>query len=78
MAYYRDLFGSNLDVRGTLESPNIGTLSLEAKQALVEPVTKEEVYKALMGMKSYKAPGLDGFQPIFFKMYWQYVGDDVW
>jgi len=29
-------------------------------------------------MKSYKAPGPDGFQPIFFKMFWKDVGDDVW
>lgn len=31
-----------------------------------------------MSMKSYKSPGPDGFQPIFFKMYWEHVGDDVW
>ena len=31
-----------------------------------------------MSMKSYKVSGLDSFQPIFFKMYWEVVGDDVW
>lgn len=31
-----------------------------------------------MGMKSYSAPGPDGFQAIFFKMYWDDVGEDVW
>jgi hypothetical protein len=31
-----------------------------------------------MSMKSYKAPGPDGFQPIFFKMLWDDIGDDVW
>lgn len=56
VAYYKELFGSNPEVVGRLESPNIGTLSLEAKQALVDLVTKEEVHRALMGMKSYKAP----------------------
>jgi hypothetical protein len=29
-------------------------------------------------MKSYKAPGPDGFQPIFFKLFWEDVGDDLW
>ena len=31
-----------------------------------------------MGMKSFKAPGPDGFQPFFFKHFWPLVGDDVW
>lgn len=31
-----------------------------------------------MSMSSYKAPGSDGFQPIFFKMFWQDIGDDIW
>jgi len=29
-------------------------------------------------MKSYKAPGPDGFQPIFFKHFWERIGDDIW
>src|ERR1044072_2694178 len=31
-----------------------------------------------MSMKSYKAPGPDGFQPFFFKKYWSKIGDDIW
>jgi len=31
-----------------------------------------------MSMKSYKAQGPDGFQPIFFKMFWNDVGNDLW
>lgn len=41
-------------------------------------MTKEEVHKALISMKSYKAPGPDGFQPIFYKIFWNDVGDDIW
>nr|TKS10798.1 hypothetical protein D5086_0000078630 [Populus alba] len=29
-------------------------------------------------MGSYKAPGKDGIQPLFFKQYWYVMGDDVW
>jgi hypothetical protein len=29
-------------------------------------------------MQSYKAPGPDGFQPLFFKHFWNVVGNDVW
>lgn len=39
---------------------------------------KEEVYRALMSMKSYETPGPDGFQQIFLKMFWDVVGDEVW
>ena len=48
------------------------------KSELTKQVTKNEVYEALMSMKSYKAPGADGFQPIFFKMFWDDVGNDIW
>jgi hypothetical protein len=29
-------------------------------------------------MKSYKAPGPDDFQPIFFKLFWDDIGNDIW
>lgn len=45
---------------------------------MLEPVTKNEVREALMSMKSYKALRPYGFQPLFFKQYWDIVGDYVW
>ena len=39
---------------------------------------KEEVWNALCFMKPFKPPGMDGFQPFFFKQYSHIVGDDVW
>ena len=32
----------------------------------------------MMGMKSFRALGPDGFQPFFFKEYWDLVGEDLW
>lgn len=29
-------------------------------------------------MKSFKAPGPDGFQPIFVKHFWDLVNEDIW
>ncbi|KAF7822605.1 ribonuclease H [Senna tora] len=40
-------------------------------------VTKEEVWNAVKTMKAFKAPGPDGFQPFFFKQYWDVVGNAV-
>lgn len=46
--------------------------------SLNNPVTKEEVSKALHSIKPYKAPWPDGFQTIFYKQYWHIIGDEVW
>ena len=46
--------------------------------SLISPVTKYEVREAVMSMNSFKAPGPNGFQPFFFKCYWNIVGGDLW
>lgn len=57
---------------------NIPSISEEEKATILLPVCKEEVLGALNTMKSFKAPGPDGFQVIFFKQYWSIVGNDIW
>lgn len=37
----------------------------------------EEVKKAVRDMGSFKAPGLDGFQPVFYQRCWETVGGSV-
>lgn len=76
--FFRSLFGSkeNVSDDATTSLPSI--FSKKGRTALTKPVTKEEVHQALMSMMSYKAPGPDGFQPIFFKLFWDEVGDEVW
>ena len=51
----------------------VPTLPVKARNNLIAPVTMEETRRAIMSMKSYKAPGPDGFQPIFFKQFWDVV-----
>nr|KYP69646.1 Transposon TX1 uncharacterized [Cajanus cajan] len=77
--FYREIFSidheqESLDMH-TGAPPGLG---VEAQLALTAPVTNEEVRRAVMSMKSYKAPGPDGFQPFFFKQYWPIVGDELW
>lgn len=47
------------------------------KSLLLNPVSKEEVLGALNTMKPFKAPRPDGFQAVFFKQYWNIVGQDI-
>nr|KYP46578.1 Transposon TX1 uncharacterized [Cajanus cajan] len=77
--FYRNLFSD--DSQGHFVDMQYGTppqLGAEAVTSLLAPITKEEVRRAVMSMKSFKAPGPDGFQPFFFKQYWSIVGDELW
>lgn len=76
--YFWSLFGSREEVIVDTLSSLPAVLSDEKRNVLCKPVSEQKVCHALMSMKSYKAPGPDGFQPIFFKMFWNEVGDDVW
>ena len=53
-------------------------LSEQRRDSLTTPVLKERVKRAVFSMKSYKTSGPDGFQPIFFKHFWERIGDDIW
>lgn len=62
----------------TLTVWNLDTLSYEARSSLVNPMLKKKAFQALMSMKSYKSLRPDEFQSIFFKMFQDKVGDEVW
>lgn len=52
-------------------------LGEDLRAAMVEEVSEEETKKALREMGSYKAPGPDGYQPVFFKCTWAITGTAV-
>ncbi|XP_015958565.1 uncharacterized protein LOC107482544 [Arachis duranensis] len=78
-SFFQKLFSTreavNLDAMGKFPCPS---LSREACQKLVEPVALEEVKRAVFGMNSFKAPGPDGFQALFYKEFWESLSSDVW
>ncbi|MCI17922.1 putative ribonuclease H protein [Trifolium medium] len=57
---------------------NIPQISQELFTLLLNPISEREVKDALFSMYPYKAPGPDGFQPVFFRNYWNIVAKDVW
>ncbi|XP_060960728.1 uncharacterized protein LOC133031275 [Cannabis sativa] len=46
-------------------------------EALLQPVTPEEIKQALFQMHPDKAPGLVGMGPGFFQQHWETVGPDI-
>ncbi|XP_019096470.1 PREDICTED: uncharacterized protein LOC109130853 [Camelina sativa] len=68
------------DVDEVVESlPPAGYTALtRAKQSnLSKPFLRLEVEKSIKGMGRFKAPGPDGFQPVFYQDCWTTVGDSV-
>ncbi|KAK6122599.1 hypothetical protein DH2020_043656 [Rehmannia glutinosa] len=79
-AYFQNIFSSskpsNHDMEvivGAIKS----RLSLDILDDLDSPFSEDEVKNALFSMGPNKAPGLDGFHPIFFQKNWDIVGKDL-
>lgn len=76
--FFKNLFCMKANIQPCQQPCNVKPLGEDGRMALTKPVTKEEVHRALMSMKSYKASGPHGFQPIFYKLFWDEIGDDIW
>lgn len=73
--YFHSIFSKDSSPsHSSFEVQSIPQLNEDENLALSAHVTIDEVRIAVMGIKSFKAPGLDGFQPFFYKQYWPIVG----
>lgn len=52
-------------------------VTTEMNGSLLEPFTHEEVKKALFQIGDLKAPGPDGLHAVFYKRFWELLGDDL-
>ena len=69
--FYKDLYSTD-QKKNSRESLNNGSMILEDFVHY-----EHEIRKALFCMKPLKAPGPDGFHPIFFQRSWHIVGKDL-
>ncbi len=51
-------------------------LTLEQQEVIDSPITFQEVTRAVKGLSSEKAPGLDGLPSEFYKYFWNVIGKD--
>lgn len=77
--FYHNLYSSaglmapNFQTRVSFPSIKDGDLAM-----IRGPITLAETKSALFSMKNLKAPGPDGYHPIFFKSQWHIVGPSLY
>ena len=75
---FKSLYQSECnDVPEDLENLIEPCISMEENEELCRVPSREEIRKVVFEMKSLKAPGLDGFPTLFYKHYWETVGDQI-
>lgn len=76
--YFRQLFASCAGTRTEeLLLHVISRVTPAMNEMLTREYTPEEVHTALMSIGDLKAPGLDGMPAVFYKRYWEVVGEKV-
>ncbi|KAM6590718.1 hypothetical protein CsatA_013323 [Cannabis sativa] len=75
--FFKDIF-SGTDYDRPLDCGHLfrERISLANQVEAVECPSREEIRKTLFAMSNHKAPGPDGMSVLFFKHYWESVGED--
>ncbi|XP_057248912.1 uncharacterized protein LOC130590478 [Beta vulgaris subsp. vulgaris] len=79
--FYQNLLGTRARYLDAIDLPIVRKgpmLSLDANRSLIEPVRGYEIDKALASIGDNKAPGVDGFNALFFKKIWHLINTDIY
>jgi hypothetical protein len=76
--YFDHLFQAKATVHDLVLSLITPRITSEDNERLVAPITREELKEALFQMHPDKAPGPDGFNPAFYKHFWELCGSDIY
>ncbi|CAA7036501.1 unnamed protein product [Microthlaspi erraticum] len=79
IAYFKRLYSMEdvEEVVDKLPSDGFEQLTAGEKQHLEKDFVASEVESAIRGMGKFKAPGPDGYQPVFYQSSWEMVGSSV-
>ncbi|XP_074374257.1 uncharacterized protein LOC141714646 [Apium graveolens] len=76
-SYFSKLFTAT-SLNGQLsQRDEVSQISMQENVDLVLDVTEEEVRDAVFAMHPEKSPGIDGFNPAFYQVFWSIVKHDV-
>ncbi|CAL1394927.1 unnamed protein product [Linum trigynum] len=77
--YFHWLFSSNgMEPQGYVDHLRLPrVISAAMNEALVFPVSREEIKRAVFSIGASQAPGPDGFTDAFFQNFWDVVGTSV-
>lgn len=75
--YFETMFTATTTEEVLPERIRFSRITDEQSQGLIQPVEEEEIKVAVFAMQPDKSPGIDGFNPCFFQVYWPIVKQDV-
>lgn len=75
---FKNRFSSQVTPNRTLNLDFLQPLIMNTEaQALLSPFSNEEIKASFFDMNPLKAPGSDGYGPLFFQKYWSIIGGEV-
>ena len=77
ISYFETMFTATTTEEQLSERLTFKRITEEQSYGLIQPVEEEEIRAAVFAMYPDKSPGIDGFNPCFFQVYWAIVKQDV-
>ncbi|KAL2924549.1 hypothetical protein RDABS01_023077 [Bienertia sinuspersici] len=78
--FYSNLLGSRSTELESIDLPTVRNgpqVSVQQCKWLIRPISKQEIERAVWDIQVDKAPGIDGFNSLFFRKTWHLIKEDI-